>query len=241
MVRRYCGERESETPSEGVPTLSAVFDHANVMLDFCNVFILSTNVKTDVSIAGMKGLKLGVSKSGHNVESTVVIGLNHASEGSSYSWNLMVQKRFNSTKMKSMRDGDQEGKFIDEHQVDGQDNFLEVFKNAGRHAINLAINRHTPVLWHLAFKGTQIRTENVLGSCNICTTDREVSDKLGVHNLSVAMHSWKHDNILDFPGKDCITIFSFGVFTLLVINHVDVCPIMRLGLHSRDTKGLQSS
>ena len=218
-----------------------VFDHVNVTLDFRDVFVLSTKVKTDVPKAHLKGLKLRVSKSGHNAEATVAIGLNHAGEGSSHSGNLTVQKRFDSTKVKSVRDSDQEGKFIDKHQVDGQDNFLEVFKNAGRHAINLAINRHTPVLWHLAFKGTQIRTENVLGSCNICTTDREVSDKLGVHNLSVAMHSWKHDNILDFPGKDCITIFSFGVFTLLVINCVDVGPIMSLALRSRGPEEGQSS
>ena len=145
-----------------------VFDHVNVTLDFRDVFVLSTKVKTDVPKAHLKGLKLRVSKSGHNAEATVAIGLNHAGEGSSHSGNLTVQKRFDSTKVKSVRDSDQEWKFIDKHQVNGQDNFLKVFENAGRHAVNLTTNRHTPVLRHLPFKGTRFGPKCVQWQQYLC-------------------------------------------------------------------------
>ena len=97
------------------------------------------------------------------------------------------------------------------------------------------------MLQHLALQGTQIQTKNAFGSSDIHMTDREVGNKLGVCNLSVAAHSWKVDNVLDFLGLDCIMIFLFGVFTLPVVNCVDVCPIMRLAAHSMNPKEGQSS
>ena len=137
-----------------VSTLGKVFHLVNVMLNFRDVFILSAEVETDVPKGCLKGLKLGIGKSSCNAEAMPMIGLDHMSEGSSHSWNLMVQERFDSAKVKAVRDSDKEGKFIDKHQVIGQDNFLEPVENAWRHSINCTSNRHTPVLWHLAFKGT---------------------------------------------------------------------------------------
>ena len=123
--------RDSFKSEQVVTTPGMVFGHVNVTLNFLDVFILSTKVETDVPKAHLKGLKLGVGKSGCNAEAMVVIGLNHMSEGSSHSWNLTAWERFHCTKVKSMRDSDQEGKFIDKHEVMARTTFWKCSRMLG--------------------------------------------------------------------------------------------------------------
>ena len=79
--------------SEGkqiVGTLNPVLDHVNVVLNFWDMFILSTRVKTDTAEACLERLKFWVGKCCGNLKTAAMVGLNHMLEAGSDSGNLMV-------------------------------------------------------------------------------------------------------------------------------------------------------
>jgi hypothetical protein len=73
-----------------VAAASPVLDSTNEALNFGNVFVLCTEVETDMTKGGLKRFKFQVSKNGCNTKSPPMIYLEHTVEATGHGQNLMV-------------------------------------------------------------------------------------------------------------------------------------------------------
>jgi hypothetical protein len=73
-----------------VAAASPVLDGANEVFNFGNVFVLCTEVETDLAKGGLKRFKFRVSKNGRNMKSATMIYLEQTGEATGHGQNLMV-------------------------------------------------------------------------------------------------------------------------------------------------------
>jgi hypothetical protein len=109
--------------------------------------------------------------------------------------------------------------------VDGRQNTLDasMYRDAG------------PVD-SLSLEGPNVRAKEVFGIGNVLPQDWAVGKQVGIHNLTVRLGTWEHNDVLDPPGLYSIMILLSSVLLLAIVHKVNECPagrvlLLRTGTH----------
>jgi hypothetical protein len=73
------------------------------------------------------------------------------------------------------------------------------------------------------FECSKVWSKDAFGHCNVCMPNEAVGNQLQIGDFGKLAHSWEHDYVLNFLGKECIMILTLGVLLLAFLDS-DECP-----------------